>query len=75
MRTTLNLDDEALELAKEYAHSRSLNLGKAVSQLVRRGLTARCPTRRVNGLLIFDPPPGTPEVTTEQIKRLEVDEL
>ena len=75
VRTTLNLDDEVLGLGKSDAHSRSLSLGRAVSELVRRGLKARCPTRRVNGLLIFDPPPGTPEVKTEQIKRLEADEF
>lgn len=75
VRTTLSLDDEVFELVRSYAHSRSVSLGKAVSELVRRGLAAPCPTRRVNGLLVFDPPPGSPEVTTEQIKRLEADEL
>ena len=75
MRTTINLDDEVLRLAKSYAEKRSLSLGKAVSELVRRGLAARCPTKRVNGLLIFDPPPGLPEVTTELVKHLEAEEL
>ena len=40
MRTTLNLDEDAFQLAKAYAQSRSLALGKAVSELVRRGLAA-----------------------------------
>jgi negative regulator of replication initiation len=75
VRTTINLDDEVLGLAKNYAASRSVSLGEAVSELIRRGLKAPCPTRRVNGLLIFDPPPGLPEVTTEHIKRLEADAL
>jgi hypothetical protein len=38
MRTTLSLDDEVLGLVKRYAESRSRGLGKAVSELVRRGL-------------------------------------
>lgn len=75
MRTTINVDDEVLDLAKSYARSCSVSLGKAVSELVRRGLKVPYPTRRVNGFLIFDPPPGTPQVTTEQIKRLEADEF
>jgi len=48
---------------------------KVASELAGRGLTARCPTKRVNGLLIFDPPPGLPEVTTDQVRRLEPEEL
>ena len=40
MRTTLNLDDEVFQLARGYARSRSLALGKAVSELVRKGLRA-----------------------------------
>jgi hypothetical protein len=38
LRTTLSLDDEVLGLIKRHAESRSLGLGKAVSELVRRGL-------------------------------------
>jgi hypothetical protein len=74
MRTTLNLDDDVLDAAKSYAGSRSIPLGEAVSLLVRRGLSVPCPTRRVNGLLVFAPPAGEPPVTSEQVRRLE-DEL
>jgi hypothetical protein len=44
MRTTLNLIDDALELLKDYAANRSVAIGKAASELVRRGLAApvRC---------------------------------
>jgi len=75
MRTTINLDDEVLGLAKSYAENRSLSLGQAVSELVRRGLNTPYPTRRIDGFLVFDPPPGTPEITTELVKRLEAEEL
>ncbi|MBM3749005.1 MAG: antitoxin [Acidobacteria bacterium] len=75
MRTTINLDDEVAELAKSYAENRSLSLGKAVSELVRRGLNTPYPTRRIDGFLVFDPPPGTPEITTELVKRLEAEEF
>lgn len=75
MRTTLNLDDDVLDLAKIYAESRSLALGRAVSDLVRRGLTAERPFRMVNGFPVFELPPDSPEVTTEMVKQLESDEI
>jgi len=56
---------------KRYAASRSLALGKAVSELVRRALTAPRPTRSVNGLQVFDLPPESARVTTKQVKELE----
>jgi hypothetical protein len=73
MRTTLSLDDDVFVLVRAYAESRSLALGKAVSELVRKGLTARMPTKVVNGLHVVDLPPDSPPVTTEQIKRLEAE--
>jgi len=71
MRTTLALDDDVARLAKTYAENRRLSLGKAVSELIRRGLTLERRTRKVNGLEIFDLPPESPTVTTEKVKRLE----
>jgi len=71
MRTTVNLDDVALQSAKEFAKSRSIPLGQAVSVLIRRGLTVACPTRKVNGLLVFDPPPDEPAVSSDTVRRLE----
>jgi len=71
MRTTLSIDDDTFHLVKRYAASRSLALGKAVSELVRRALTAPRPTRSVNGLQVFDLPPESARVTTKQVKELE----
>jgi hypothetical protein len=70
MRTTLSLDDDVFQLARGYAESRSLALGKAVSELVRKGLRAPTPTRTVNGLLVFDVAPD-PRITSKRIKELE----
>jgi hypothetical protein len=74
MRTTLNLDDDVLSVVKQYAETRSVGLGKAVSELVRRGIAAPVPTRTVNGLLIFDPPADTPKVSTKRVRELEAEE-
>jgi hypothetical protein len=75
MRTTLNLDDDVLEVLKEYADRRSLALGKAASELVRRGLAAPVQTRMENGFFTVVLPPDSPVVTTEQVKRLLEDEI
>lgn len=73
MRTTLSLDDDVFELAKQYAEARSLALGKALSELVRRGINSPPKTREVNGLVVFDLPEHSPMVTTEHVKKLEAD--
>jgi hypothetical protein len=74
MRTTLSLDDDVLLLIRHYADSRSLGLGKAVSELVRRGLTTQRPTRTVNGLQVFDLPPDSPPVNRKKIEEIELED-
>lgn len=54
MRTTLNLDDDALIAAQTLARRQKLSLGAAVSELVRRGASAptqasRVPAARLRG--------------------------
>jgi hypothetical protein len=75
MRTTLSLDDDIFQVVKTYAENRSLAIGKAVSELVRRGLSAPVKTRVVNGLVVFDVPEDSEAVTSELVKQLEADEL
>jgi len=74
MRTTLNLDDDIAQVVKTYAENRSLAMGKALSELVRRGLSAPPKTRVVNGLVVFDVPEDSEAVTSELVKRLEAEE-
>lgn len=73
MRTTLNLDDDALRLVRDYARRRSVPLGRAVSELVRRGLTTPLPTKLVNGFHVVDLPSDSPVVTTEDVRKLEAE--
>ena len=75
MRTTLNLDDDVLELLKDYADRRSVALGKAASDLVRRGLMAPVQTRMVNGFHVVVLPANSPKVTSEKVKQLLEDEI
>jgi len=71
MRTTLNLDDDVLQKVKDYAESRSLPVGRAVSELVRKGLCTPTPTRTVNGIQVFDIPADSPCITARRVKELE----
>jgi hypothetical protein len=73
MRTTLNVDDDILETAREMAYFRQISVGEALSMLARRGLAAGVGTRRdpVSGLLIFDVLDDAPAFTPEIVERAE----
>ncbi|HVH71816.1 MAG TPA: antitoxin [Candidatus Dormibacteraeota bacterium] len=68
MRTTLSLDDDLVPRVKTYAVSRDITVGKAVSELVRRGLQAPLRTRMVNGFHVVELPSGSPMVTSEHVQ-------
>jgi hypothetical protein len=74
MRTTLSLDDDVFREVKAYAESRDVSIGKAVSELVRRGLHAPLRTRLVNGFHVVELPPASPPVSTADVDKLQ-DEL
>ena len=73
MRTTLTLDDDVFRLIKRHAEGRSIALGKAASELVRRGFTVPRPVRLVNGIQVFDLPADSPAVTAESVRELEAE--
>lgn len=75
MRTTLSLDDDVVEIAKDYAAVKNLSLGAAVSDLVRKGIEAPLRVRLVNGLYVADLPPDSPVVTAERVKELMDEEF
>lgn len=73
MRTTLTLDDDILELAARRAKLRGVSLGKTVSDLLRRGLSAPTPSQDKDGLVVFQLPADSPRVTTDEVRRIETD--
>jgi hypothetical protein len=73
MRTTVSLDDDVARLVRQYAESRSLRFGKALSELCRRAFSLSRPTRSVNGFLVFDLPANSPKVTTKKVQQLEAE--
>jgi hypothetical protein len=64
------LDDDVFREIKAYAESRDVAIGKAVSELVRRGLRAPLRTHLVNGFQVVDLPPDSPPVSTEDVEKL-----
>jgi hypothetical protein len=74
MRTTISIDDDVFLQVKQYARRRSLRLGKAVSELVRRGFDQQRPTRSINGLQVFDLPANSPRVTTKRVEDLDAEQ-
>jgi hypothetical protein len=75
MRTTLNIDDDVLEIAKSMAHIHQMSVGEAVSHLARRGMRATAASRRdpVTGLLVFDPDEAR-QFGPAEIRRAEASE-
>jgi negative regulator of replication initiation len=70
MRTTLALDDDAIEAIQAYAASHHLSLGKAASDLIRRGSRYQLGTRKVNGLPVLEAPNEFPVITTARVREL-----
>ena len=71
MRTTLDLDEDILRVAKDLAGERSQSLGRVVSDLARRGLQprkAKASTR--NGVPLLPRLPGAKPVTSQVVKEL-----
>jgi hypothetical protein len=70
MRTTLSLEDDAIQILRDHAGKRGLSLGEAASDLIRNGSRYQLTTRTVNGLPVFDVPADFPLVTDEMVRRL-----
>jgi negative regulator of replication initiation len=74
VRTTLNLDDDVLEEVKQYAGRRSVALGKAASDLIRRGLSSPVQTQTINGIQVVVLPEGSPQINSVRVHSLLEDE-
>jgi hypothetical protein len=76
MRTTLDIDDDVLNAARALADARKTSVGKAVSDLARRGAAARLGHTMVNGFPVFNTPAGAPSFGPEDVEAaLEADDL
>jgi hypothetical protein len=71
MRTTLDIDDDVLETAKELAARRGSTAGRVISELAGSALAPRAHApRRRNGVPILPTRKRTGLVTPETVNRL-----
>jgi hypothetical protein len=75
MRTTLNIDDDVLQAAKELAEHRRTTAGKILSDLAREALAPRRTTRKVrNGVPLLPRRKGERVVTEATVNALRDDD-
>jgi hypothetical protein len=75
MRTTLDLDPDILQAAKEMASVNGTTAGRVISDLVRKALEPGDPPRIRNGVpLLPSRGPGAPKITMQFVNDL-LDEL
>jgi hypothetical protein len=70
MRTTLALEDDAMGAVQEFSVRRRISLGKAASELIRRGSRYQLGVRKVNGLPVLDALDDIPAITAERVREL-----
>ena len=71
MRTTLDVDDDVLQAAKEIAVNRGTTAGRVLSDLARKALQPAESTEIRNGVpLMPRRPKGSPPITMEMVNRL-----
>lgn len=70
MRTTLDIDEDVLLVAKEVAEQQGISIGKALSQLAREALTRQAAIATRNGVPFFPRQPDAEVVTLEIVNEL-----
>lgn len=67
MRTTLNLDDDVLAVARALAERKGCSLGSAVSELARRGFRGMGAVEEDSGFPVFRVDAGAPPITSDDV--------
>ncbi len=70
MRTTLDLDDDILQAAKELAEVYRTTAGKVLSDLARKALAPKQTVRVRNGVPLFRPDPSARKITMKLVNEL-----
>jgi hypothetical protein len=75
MRTTLDIDDDVLQAAKELGGMRKKTAGQIISELARKALEPAVHYTIRNGVPVIPHRPGTPLMTSADVRRwLDEDE-
>ena len=72
-RTTLQLEDYAMKVAKAHAQRHRLTLGQAVSELVRKAAERPLVTDERSGLRVLRLSRRSPKVTAARVDQLRED--
>ena len=70
MRTTLDIDEDILLIAKQLASRQGESMGKMLSDLAQQALARQADTSTRNGLPLFPRQPGAGIITLELVNRL-----
>ena len=68
MRTTLTIDDDVLDLARELAESRGGSIGEALSFLAWRGADAGTAFHLEDGFPVFEVEPGAATFGPDEVQ-------
>ena len=71
MRTTMTIDDEIYRIAKSIAQERNISLGRALSEMARKGIGARPAYDTTDGLPVFSVSEHAKPLTTDDVRRAE----
>lgn len=76
MRTTLEIDDDVMQAAREIARVRNQAIGTAISELARRGLAPESAPKveMRNGIPVWVHEPGAIVVTSKLVRNLAEEE-
>jgi hypothetical protein len=70
MRTTLDLDEDVLQAAKELAQMHGRTAGQVLSDLARQALAPKRTLSVRNGVSVLPRRPGAKPVTMDMVNRL-----
>ena len=70
MRTTLDIDDDVLQAAKEIGAMRGKTAGQVISEYARKAMAPPRDYTERNGVPILPRRPGAPILTVERVEQL-----
>jgi hypothetical protein len=70
VRTTLDLDDDLLQIARHLAAQRRTHMGQVISDLARKALESGSAPRTRNGVPLFTPKAGSRKPSLQLVNQL-----